>query len=473
MRQKKPRQSFNDRIQEAQKKFRKLENSFKPKTTKKRASFNLIQKLHIENKDVYENAHTRILAGILEYDASFFESFLRRCASYKGYVAKNQKKISVEAERQYTWIEAENRWDPPKKENTLESDFNCKPAKKKGRICRPDCLIWNKDQFAIVIENKINGASETEHQLDNYIEAVSSDPAIFTQPSKKNNIWIVYIGGDGVEMPSRRSLSNDAGKQYVVMNEEDSSIRRTEGKQLSLVTYKDEIIPWLEEDVLPRCPYGDPGITGGLLVYIDYLKKLFSDNHSFYDSKEVVQIFEESAFLAPFCESFSEANRILGQQSPDKCYNLSFLRALKHYYLNYFFRFKEPNLYDNWTIRTNGHTIQVWKRSWEKANKRQLSICDLFFEMYPYQVERFIMENKRTQTFTCRLIYKGSDDGFKNRIDQSLQNSNCNKTGEYIYNKSGLKDKAFEPNLKKGFFDSFVVDPIITSMCQAIEREME
>lgn len=470
MRQRKPRQSFYEKIQEVQKKYNKLENSFKPRTTEKKVSFNLIQKLHIENKDVYENAHTRILAGILEYDASFFESFLRRCASYKGYVPK--KKICVEVERQYAWIEAENRWDPPKKGNIPEAGFLCKPAKKNGRICRPDCLIWNKDQFAIVIENKINGASETEHQLDNYLKAVSTDPAIFNQQLKKNNIWIVYLGGDGVEMPSKRSLSNDAGKQYVVIDEEDSSIRRTEGKQLSLVTYKDEIIPWLEEDVLPRCPYGDPGITGGLLVYIDYLKKLFSDDHSFYDSKEVVQLFKESACLAPFCESFSEANRILGQQSPDECYNPSFLQAMKYYYLNYFFCFKDPNLYDKWAIRTNGHTIQVWKRSWEKANKRQLSICDLFFEMYPYQVER-LMENRRNQTFTCRLIYKGSDDSFKNQIDQSLQNMNCYKTGEYIYNKSGLKDKSFEPDIEKGFFDSFVVDPIITSICQAIERELE
>lgn len=472
MGQKKPGKSFYDRIHEAQKKYNKLENSIKPRTTEKKTSFNLIQKLHIENKDVYENAHTRILAGIFEYDTSFFESFLRRCGSYKRYVATKQKKICIEAERQYAWIEAENRWDPPKKGNTLERGNNCKPDKKKGRICRPDCLVWNKDQFAIVIENKINGASETEHQLDNYLEAISTDPAIFSQPAKKSNIWIVYLGGDGVEMPSKRSLSNDAGKQYVVIDDEDSSIRR-EGKQLSLATYKDEIIPWLEEDVLPRCPYGDLGITGGLLVYIDYLKKIFSNDHSFYDSKEVVQLFQESDCLAPFSESFSEANRILAQQSPDEQCNLSFLQALKHYYLNYYFRFKDTNLYDTWTIRTNGHSIQVWKRSWEKANKRQLSICDLFFEMYPYQVERLLMDNKRKQTFTCRLVYKGSDEEIKTRIDKSLQCKNCNMTGDYIYSKSGLKEKAFKPDFDKGFFDSFVTDPVITSVCQAIEREMD
>lgn len=470
---KKTRQSFYDRIQEAQKKYSKLENKIKPKTAKKKTSFNLIQKLHIENKDVYENAHTRVLAGIFEYDAAFFESFLRRCGSYKGYVAKNQKKISVEVERQYIWDELENGWNPPKKGNTEESDFNGKSAKKKRRICRPDCLIWNKDQFAIVIENKINGACETEHQLDNYLQAVSNDPDIFTQPAKKNNIWIVYLGGDGVEMPSRRSLSDNAGKHYVIIDDEDPSIRRTEGIRLSLATYKDEIIPWLEEDVLPRCPYGDQGITGGLLVYIDYLKKRFSDDDSFYDSKEVVQIFQESSCLAPFCESFSEANRILGQQSPDVHYNLSFLQALKHYYLNHFFRFKNPDSHDKWTIRTNGHTIQVWKKSWEKSNKRQLSICDLFFEMYPYQVERLLVENQRAQTFTCRLIYKGSDEGLRARIDKGLQQNDCTKTGDYIYNKSSHKDKAFKPNLKNGFFDSFIIEPIITSMCSAIEKVMD
>ena len=59
MRQRKPRQSFYEKIQEVQKKYNKLENSFKPRTTEKKVSFNLIQKLHIENKDVYENAHTR------------------------------------------------------------------------------------------------------------------------------------------------------------------------------------------------------------------------------------------------------------------------------------------------------------------------------------------------------------------------------------------------------------------------------
>lgn len=474
MKQKKTKQSFFDKIQETQKKYFNLEKRFKSETTGKKASFNLIQELHIENKDVYENAHTRILAGILKYDASFLETFLQRCGSYKRYVATKQKRICIEAERQYTWSEAENKWKPPQKRNdTLESGYNFKPTQKKERICRPDCLIWNKNQFAIVVENKINGASETEHQLDNYLKAVSNDTEIFTQPAKKNNIWIVYLGGDGVEMPSRRSLRDDAGRLYVVKDKEDSSIRRTEGKQLSLATYKNEIIPWLEEDVLPRCPYGAPGITGGLLVYIDYLKRLFSDNHSFYDSKEVVKLFQDSSSLAPFCESFSEANRILGKKTMDERYNPSFLQALKHYYLNYFFRFKDPNLYDKWTIRTNGHTVQVWKKCWEKANKRQLSICNLFFEMYPYQVERFIMGNIRNQTFTCRLIYKGSDEDFRKKIDQSLQRKKCKITGEYIYNKRGLKDKAFEPDLVKGFFDSFILDHTIESMCQAIETEMD
>ena len=246
-------------------KYNKLKKDY-DKTNKETigsAPFNLIEELHIDSynkqKRMFENAHTRVLGALLGYNNNcFLWSFLERCDISINKNRAKTKGINVDIERQY---QKENGTWTKKQLNDQQE--------KTDSLCRPDCLIWKNGTFAIIIENKINGARETPKQVNNYIEAVSSDHEIWGTNIPENvlkNIWVIYLGGDSEDMPSENSLSLN-NPLFLKKNKEA-------GKHLSLISYKHYILPWLEEDVLPNCPFGMTGMTGGLLVYIDYLKNL-------------------------------------------------------------------------------------------------------------------------------------------------------------------------------------------------------
>lgn len=124
------------------------------------------------------------------------------------------------------------------------------------------------DNIHIVIENKIYGAGDTKQQLARYIATVNGvDEKSFDEwlanPSVSPNTYVVYLTADGTKEPSDDSLPSklkDSVKYYGI-------------------NYKDDILPWLKEDVLSQLPIG--GImSAGVLQYIAFLKQLLSDESS-------------------------------------------------------------------------------------------------------------------------------------------------------------------------------------------------
>ena len=430
--------------------------------------FNLIQELHIDNKSMYENAHTRVLGAILKYNnMQFLHSFLERCC---GNIYVQKTKVEVAVERQYE--KGVNGVWQQKKPSGQPEGLN---------RCRPDCLVWKKDHFAVIIENKINGAGETPHQVDNYIEAIFGDKEIFpTQcEENKNKIWVIYLGGDTAEMPSDNSLST-TDKLFL---HNDSQGNRGPGKHLSLVSYKDVIIPWLEEDVLPECPFGMTGLTGGVMVYIDYLKNRFEDNLSeeekIYNSPKVVELFQSKieGKLKPFYyERYNAISDYLAENYEDQEKNdksFGFFKALRHYYLNHYFRFSNPRNNVRWVIRTTGAFVHVWEKTWERIQDKPHPTCDLYFELYPYQIDNYISNPEdfiaKKRAVTCCLIYKGKDNQFKEKMNQHLKSKGFPEIGEFVFNKNAQK-KGTTLILENGvFFDSFVKDETIRNICGIIE----
>ena len=298
------------------------------------ASFNLIEKLHIDSfnkqKRMFENAHTRVLGALLVFNNNIFLwSFLERCnISIKNRAKK--KTINVSIERQY------------QKENGTWAKKQLNDQKEKpDNLCRPDCLIWKEGTFAIIIENKINGASETPRQVNNYIEAVSSDHEIWGDNNRPEdvlkNIWVIYLGGDSEDMPSDNSLSlNNLNNPLFLKTNKEA------GKHLSLISYKNYILPWLEEDVLPNCPFGMTGMTGGLLVYIDYLKSRFenivSKDNLLWGSDDVVGFIEDNGGCS--YDEYKAISSYIGKtEDGSKDDYLDLFKAIRHYYLNNHFRF--------------------------------------------------------------------------------------------------------------------------------------
>lgn len=447
--------------------FEKLLKAKRPKARSKTScpSFNLIQELHIDNKKIYENGHTRILGAILKYNQQFLHSFLEWCC---GNINVQKKNVEVEIERQYE-----------KGDNGVWQKGNS--GKREGlNCCRPDCLIWKKDRFAVVIENKINGASETPRQVDNYIEAISCDQEIFSSQCEENKkiIWVIYLGGDTAEMPSNISLNN-AGKLFLIKDNNDKN--REPGKHLCLVSYKDVIIPWLEEDVLPKCPFGMTGLTGGLMVYIDYLKHRFEDNSSeeekIYNSSDIIQLFKEvDNKIKPFYyEKYIAVSNYLvdkrDNEKEDKEY--SFFKALRYYYLNHHFCFKDTQLNEKWMIRTTGAFVHVWKKEWERIQNKPHSTCDLYFQLYPYQIDNYMSNpevfKKKKRAVTCCLYYKGKNDNLIKNLNQKLKTGHFSEIGNYIFNKKG-STLTFTSG---SFFDSFVADDTIIQIYNIIDEAIK
>ena len=206
-----------------------------------------------------ENANTKVLKHLLGYNKGLLTSFLERV----GLPMPNGK-VSIEEQ--------------------MKAIGN----KQTGFI---DLYLKYDNEYGttkVIIENKIYGAGDTDKQLARYIATVDgvenkefgnwyerfTDPLNNEElPSVNKDIRVVYLTADGTSEPSEKSLPTKLKNavQYYAIN------------------YKDDILPWLEEDVLPHLPYGTDGMMiAGVKQYIAFLKQLLADE----SSKVVDEFFE-------------------------------------------------------------------------------------------------------------------------------------------------------------------------------------
>ena len=184
-------------------------------------NFNVIEELHAN-----ENANTRILLKLLSYNTSgeyvFLKSFISMMSHING--------VSF----------------------TLSQVFRPKIEYNKENI---DGLIEDSSkQYAIIIENKINGAIDQDNQLLRYFNTVKQHGV------NESNIYIIYLTLDGTKEVSYNSLP-DRLREDLVKN-----------KRFIKMNYKDNILPWLKEDILPEIKIKDNLIESGIRQYIDYLE---------------------------------------------------------------------------------------------------------------------------------------------------------------------------------------------------------
>ena len=140
-----------------------------------------------------------------------------------------------------------------------------------------DGLIEDKHhQYAIIIENKIHWAVDQERQIERYIQSVNNHNV------KDENIYVVYLTSDGNKKVSDISLTNIA-KEKLDVTESDL------GRFVEM-NFKDDIIPWLKDDVLPNIRAKDVLMTSSVHLYIDYLERLM---HISNDEKPIRNIMEK------------------------------------------------------------------------------------------------------------------------------------------------------------------------------------
>ncbi|MBQ3734053.1 MAG: PD-(D/E)XK nuclease family protein [Bacteroidales bacterium] len=194
-------------------------------------SFNVIDELHIN-----ENGHSRVLAKLLQYKVNdkytILESFINLLQS------KCQCEINIKV-------------DSPDISN------------ERNRI---DALIVEKGKYAIIIENKIYWAVDQDSQIDRYVDFVKNSGFILDESGILKNVFVVYLTQDGTKEVSNTSF-NEARKKLGWKNDEEQG-------QFIPVNYKNDILPWLKNDVLPNCTLKEDLLSSGIKQYIDFLEGL-------------------------------------------------------------------------------------------------------------------------------------------------------------------------------------------------------
>ena len=225
---------------------------------------NLIEELHAG-----ENAHSRILRMLLQYrcegDYLVYSSFL-------GLIKRNCPNVPASiCCRRPEFVNEEGRIDVLIKEYAVQ------------------------EKFGIIIENKVCDAIDQEKQIQRYIEKVESDGV----PTK--NIFVIYLTKDGEKEVSQNSLTSQA-KEKLEMSQSSW------GRFIRL-NYRDHILPWLENDILPKIPIKEELLISSIRLYIDYLKGLFGKN-DFIVYNKIRNNMKEELNIKTICDYIKVYNEI-------------------------------------------------------------------------------------------------------------------------------------------------------------------
>lgn len=188
-------------------------------------NLNLIDELHAN-----ENAHTRILLKMLSYELG-------------------GKKIILE--------EFINKINEHISDSEMQINFSGK-SQIYGQYYSLDGYIKSSDGWAIIIENKINGAVDQQKQIDRYIETVKNE-GITT-----DKIYVIYLTYDGTKKVWEGSFTKDGNVLgYIDDNETGRFVE---------LNYRDDILPLLREISLPD---EESILKSAIMQYIDYLEGQF------------------------------------------------------------------------------------------------------------------------------------------------------------------------------------------------------
>lgn len=181
---------------------------------------NIIDELHIN-----ENGHSRILCKLLSYKSQSGEYVVLQ--SLLAYIAEQS--------------------------NEYLSIYIKSPLITQEQ-CRID--LWIRDRaggYAIIFENKVYNATDQAAQLSRYIDCTKANG--FTD----EQIFVVYLSQQGSE-PAEQSwgtYKSEYEQRYINLS------------------FRDDILPWLKEYVVPILPDKDYLLRCAVEQYIDYLEGIF------------------------------------------------------------------------------------------------------------------------------------------------------------------------------------------------------
>ena len=200
-------------------------NELKKQNEQKRPyNMNLLDELHAN-----ENAHSRILMKLLSFSVGKEYPIFEKFVSILNEKLENSFKIQ---------------------------DFHAPIFE--GQFAFIDVYIYEKTKQSLIIENKIEWATDQDKQLERYIE--SSKNADIPE----NKIYVIYLTDDGRKKASNYSLTEKAKSMLCVT-------ANNNGRYIEL-NYRDDVLPFLK-DILAYLDFSkEVYLKTALVQYIDYLE---------------------------------------------------------------------------------------------------------------------------------------------------------------------------------------------------------
>lgn len=224
-------------------------------------------------------------------------------------------------------------------------------------------LYIQYDDVHVIIENKIYGAGDTEKQLARYIATVDEvDKDKFEDwydnnrnVNVKNNIYVVYLTADGTKEPSNDSLPS-ALKDKI---------------NYYAVNYKDLVLPWLEEDVLPNLPYGTDGLMiSGVQQYIAFLKQFLAEETSIVVDTFVSGLQGTDVEKYITLLSVNDKNEKAVPENVQKSLRKQLEARAEAIF--------SGDVDGEWVLHFTPTFIDLYKKSWANLDARKYSIPSLF-----------------------------------------------------------------------------------------------
>lgn len=225
----------------------------------------------------------------------------------------------------------------PETQVTFETEyFDAVPVEKRankkmqGRI---DGLIYQKENFAIIIENKINGATNQDVQLERYIKSVVGNGNRECL-AKNDNVYVVFLTKDSVGDPDNKSITYMRNNGILNQSESGSQADSIAGPRYYACSYRYDILPWLENNVQPLVFYKESILSAGLVQYIDFLKGILGEREvknaiwdnckKWFDNNQTIQtalngnLQEQNSFLYCFYQYLKDKNNNLNSNKSEE-----------------------------------------------------------------------------------------------------------------------------------------------------------
>lgn len=278
------------------------------------------------------------------------------------------------------------------------------------------------EKFGIIIENKIYGAKDQYKQIERYIESVHKQGILY------ENIFVIYLTSDGYKKIEDCSLTSEARK---LLNMTDSS----NGRFIPM-NYRNDILPWLQNNILPNCKLKEEYLLSAIQQYIDYLEGIFGIRKT---NKKINDVMKEILFEKMGLNNTSKIrekyNAILKAQN-----SLENLKSILSREINTI----RIDIYKDFEDITTSYFESLYNKS-RKVGIKNIDKNYLFihyqewgwrvhFEWTPFDINKLINEN----AYTLNLHTEDKYQSFKEVL---LNNEEFIQTVKQINGITNINDK--------------------------------